>query len=143
MNALLSWLADLFPRTVGAAEIAQWRAASAPDDRRPLDALLTEAYIGGVVDLFSQPAALVTEVTQRPCASRIARLQAQTRARVVNLRHESVNLTDPFAHRLLALLDGTRDRPALQKELGTGFDRGSAGLDAMLQFFARVSLLVA
>ncbi|MEO6748724.1 MAG: hypothetical protein ABI294_03950, partial [Casimicrobiaceae bacterium] len=72
-----------------------------------------------------------------------ARLQAQTRTRVTNVRHESVKLADTFAHRLLPLLDGTRDRMTLSHELGSTFDRGPEGVDAMLQFFAKVSLLVA
>lgn len=142
-NAMLLWLAGLFPRTVSAADVAQWRAASASDDTRPLEIALTEAYVSGSIDLFSQPVAVVAEASERPRASRIARLQARSRPRVVSLRHESVNLNDPFAYRLLPLLDGTKDRAVLQRELGPDFDRGSIGFDAILQFFAKVSLLVA
>lgn len=143
VNAMLMWLVELAPRTASIAEVAAWRAAHAPDDARPLDALLTEAYVGGVVDLYSQPAPLSSTVSERPRASRIARLQAQSRPRVVNLRHESVNLTDADARRLLPLLDGTRDRRALLAALGPSFARGDAGLDTMLRFFAKVSLLAA
>jgi len=143
VNAMLLWLADRFPGTVGMADVVRWRAANAPDDRRSAEALLTEAYVGGVVDLFSQPAALVTTVSARPRASRIARLQAKSRSRIVNLRHESVNLADPSARRLLTLLDGTHDRAALRNEIGAASDSDAASLDAMLQFFAKVSLLVA
>jgi hypothetical protein len=72
----------------------------------------------------------------------MARLLARTRTRIVNLRHESVNLADADARRLLTLLDGTRDRNALLRELGPGFHHGAARLDAMLQAFARLALLV-
>jgi SAM-dependent methyltransferase len=143
VNAMLLWLADRFPGTVGMADVARWRAANASDDHRSVEALLTEAYVGGVIDLFSQPATLVTTVSGRPRASRIARLQAKSRSRVVNLRHESVSLADPSARRLLTLLDGTRDRAALRNEIGVANDGDAASLDAMLQFFAKVSLLVA
>jgi SAM-dependent methyltransferase len=143
INAMLLWLAGLFPATVDTSEIARWRARHTPDDARPLETILTGAYVGGVVDFFSQAPALVAGVSAMPRASRIARLQAQSRTRVTNLRHESVNLADPFAHRLLPLLDGTRDRDALFKSMGPTFDRGREGVDAMLQFFAKVSLLVA
>ncbi len=143
VNAMLMWLVELAPRTASIAEVAAWRATHAPDDTRPLEALLTEAYVGGVIDLYSQPAPLSSTASERPRASRIARLQAQSRPRVVNLRHESVNLTDPDARRLLLLLDGTRDRRALLAALAPAFARGEAGLDTMLRFFAKVSLLAA
>ena len=141
-RAMLLWLANLFPRTVSAAEVAQWRAASASDDARPLEIVLVEALVNGSIELFSQPVA-VAEPSERPRASRIARLQARSRPRVVSLRHESVNLSDPFAYRLLPMLDGTKDRAVLQRELGPDFDRGSIGFDAILRFFAKVSLLAA
>ncbi|MEO8847394.1 MAG: methyltransferase regulatory domain-containing protein [Casimicrobiaceae bacterium] len=143
INALLMWLASIFPATVDAREVARWRAAHTPADQRPLETILTGAYVGGVVDFFSQPPAAIAGVSSRPRASRIARLQAQSRTRVTNLRHESVKLADTFAHRLLPLLDGSRDKGTLQRALGPAFDRGAEGLDAMLQFFAKVSLLVA
>ncbi len=141
VNALLAWLASQFPATVSASDIARWRAQHTPDDRRPLETILTGAYVGGVVDFFPAPLALVGHVSARPRANRIARLQAQSRARVTNLRHESVHLADAHAHKLLPLLDGTRDKDALMEALGPTFDRGAEGLDAMLQFFAKVSLL--
>jgi SAM-dependent methyltransferase len=143
VNAMLLWLASVFPSTVSTADIAAWRARAMPNDNRPLETILTGAYVGGVVDFFSQAPAVVASVSAKPRASRMARLQAQSRPRVTNLRHESVNLADPFAHRLLPLLDGTHDRETLMKALGPQFDRGREGVDAMLQFFAKVSLLVA
>ncbi|MEP7062252.1 MAG: class I SAM-dependent methyltransferase [Betaproteobacteria bacterium] len=143
VNAMLLWLASIFPSTVSAADIVAWRARNTPNDNRPLETILTGAYVGGVVDFFSQAPAVVASVSAKPRASRIARLQAQARPRVTNLRHESVNLADPYAHRLLPLLDGSRDQEALFKALGPEFDRGREGVGAMLQFFAKVSLLVA
>jgi len=143
VNAMLMWLAAQFPATVSAATLAQWRATHTPGDTRALETILTGAYVGGVVDLFSEAPVLVAAVSAKPQASHIARIQALTRTRVANVRHESVNLADPVAHRLLPLLDGTRDKAALLRGLGSTYDRGREGLDAMLQFFAKVSLLVA
>jgi hypothetical protein len=67
---------------------------------------------------------------------------AKSRPRVANVRHESVSLAEPAARRLLTLLDGTRDRSALLRELGPTFEAGAPGLDAMLHAFARLALLV-
>lgn len=141
VHQLLLWLAELTPRTVSVAEIVEWRTRQAPGDRRPIEALLAEAYIGGVIDLYLKPAPLATSISERPVASPVARGMARTRTRVVNLRHEMVNLSDPFAHRLVPLLDGTRNRRTLQEALGTEYDRGQDGIDAMLRFFGRVALL--
>lgn len=142
VNGMVMWLADLAPQTVGTDDVARWYAARPHDGRRPLESVLAEAYVGGVVDLHSAPPPLTSTVSTKPSASRIARLLTKSRTRIVNRRHESVSLTDPDGRRLLALLDGTRDRRALLRDLGDGFERGAAGLDAMLQVFARLALLV-
>jgi hypothetical protein len=141
VHQLLLWLAELAPQTVSVAEIAAWRMRQPPGSDRATEALLAEAYIGGVVELYLQPATLVTGGSERPVASPVARAMAATRARVVNLRHEMVNLSDSFARRLVPLLDGTRRRQALLEALGADYDRGPDGLDAMLRFFGKVSLL--
>lgn len=143
VHQLLLWLAELAPRTVSVPDIVAWLARQAPNDRRPIELLLAELYIGGVIELYLQPAALTTNVSERPLASPVARAMARTGMRVVNLRHEMVNLSDPFARRLVPLLDGTRSRRTLQEALGTGYDRGPDGLEAMLRFFGKVSLLQA
>ncbi len=142
VNAMVMWLADLAPRTATVNEVARWYGARSQGGDRPLEAVLAEAFIGGVIDLHSTQAPLTSEVATKPRASRMARLLARTRTRIVNLRHESVNLADADARRLLTLLDGTRDRNALLRELGPGFHHGAARLDAMLQAFARLALLV-
>jgi methyltransferase-like protein len=54
----------------------------------------------------------VLEVSERPVASPLARLQAAQGGRVTNLRHETVTL-NAFDRQLLPALDGTRDRAAL------------------------------
>jgi SAM-dependent methyltransferase/methyltransferase-like protein len=142
VTRMLLWLAELSPRTVSVADIVAWLATQqAPNDRRPIELLLTEVYIGGVIEFYVQPAALTTTVSERPLASPVARAMARTQARVVNLRHEMVNLSDPFARRLVPLLDGTRNRRTLIEALGSDYDRGEEGLDAMLRFFGKVSLL--
>jgi SAM-dependent methyltransferase len=142
VNAMVMWLADLAPRTVTVKDIARWYSTRPYEGARPLESVLAEAFIGGVIDLHSTQASLTSEVAAKPRASRMARILARTRTRIVNLRHESVNLTDADGRRLLTLLDGTRDRGALLRELGPGYEHGAAGLDAMLQAFARLALLV-
>ena len=136
---LLLWLADLAPRTVSFADVVAWRARQLLGSASPADALLAGLYQGGVVDLYSQPAAITTEPSERPVASPVARAMARTRTRVVNLRHEMVHIDDTIALRLLSLLDGTHDRATLQETLGR--DCSPQRLEALLRLFGNVALL--
>ena len=80
---------------------------------RPLEAILTDAYMLGIVDLHVHPPALTIRASDRPVASPLARLQARTRDDVTTLLHTRVRIADANALRLLPLVDGTRDRAAL------------------------------
>jgi hypothetical protein len=68
---------------------------------------------------------------------------------VTNLRHTTVRLEDDLGRRLVALLDGTRDRAQLADELRsflgeTGQDVPEpleAGLERSLEGIARLALL--
>ena len=53
-------------------------------------------------------------------ASALARLQAAEGTRVTTLRHTSVEVADELGRRLIALLDGTRDRAALVRGARAG-----------------------
>jgi hypothetical protein len=59
----------------------------------------------------------VSEVSERPRASLLARLQAQRGAVASTLVHKNVEMEDPIGQKLLQLLDGTRDRRGLADEL--------------------------
>jgi methyltransferase-like protein len=74
-------------------------------------AILT-GYTVRLLELHTHEPEFVTEVTDRPRASDLARAQAKKGGRITNQRHEIVTL-DEFSRRTLQLLDGTRDRAAL------------------------------
>jgi hypothetical protein len=59
----------------------------------------------------------VTEISERPRASAFARLQARTLTKVTNLKHESIRLEDPLVRTFVGLLDGTRDRATIAREM--------------------------
>ena len=59
----------------------------------------------------------MTEISERPRASALARLQARALTKVTNLKHERVRLEDPLVRTFLGLLDGTRDRAAIASEI--------------------------
>lgn len=90
-------------------------ATSVAQDNEVLWQALLSAYASPaeqMVELQLSAPRFVSALSERPLASPLARLQAQTSARVTNMRHESVVLDD-FACHLLRQLDGTRDRTEL------------------------------
>ena len=70
-------------------------------------------------------------------ASALARVQTGRGTRVTTLRHAGVDVPDELGRRLIGLLDGTRDRAALLRELGRPADE----LERSLEGLARLALL--
>jgi methyltransferase-like protein/ubiquinone/menaquinone biosynthesis C-methylase UbiE len=93
-----------------------------------------------LVELHSFEPRLVKSVSERPEASRMARFEAQSRQIVTNVWHDRVTLL-PAQQALLRLLDGTRTREELAKQLQETLS--SAEMDEHLRFFAYAGLLVA
>jgi hypothetical protein len=115
---------------------------------RPFDALLTEAFVAGIVTLHVHPPALAVVGGVHPVANPLARIQAETRDEVAGLLHTRVRMPDLHTRRLLTLLDGTRDRAALVAAMvgpPSGFDRDTARqfVDYALEQFGKLALLVA
>jgi len=143
-RALLEALTGASPAAVPMAELRSRFAMAVP---RPLPALLTDAYVSSLVTLHVHPPALAVAAGERPAASPLARLQAQTQDDVTTLQHARVRLEDPNARRLLALCDGTRDRAALARALQAApaslpaADAASFVAHALPQF-ARLALIV-
>jgi hypothetical protein len=118
------------------------------DLKRPLETILTDAFVSGIVTLHVHPPKLVAEAGPRPTASPLARVQARNGDEVTNLVHIRARLPDAPTRRLLTLLDGTRDRTALAKEMngpefGHDRDKARAFVDYALAQFGRMALLVA
>jgi methyltransferase-like protein/SAM-dependent methyltransferase len=83
-------------------------------DAQILGANLLKAYgySDNLVELHVYAPHFVVEVSERPVASPVARLDAEKRGPVTNVRHERVRLNE-FSYYLLPYLDGSRDRAAL------------------------------
>ncbi|HEX7615261.1 MAG TPA: class I SAM-dependent methyltransferase, partial [Thermoanaerobaculia bacterium] len=109
-------VSDLLAAARARLSAAGGRLATAGDEARLLRFLLG-SYGANVTHIRSAPCPFVTEISERPRASALARLQARALTAVTNLRHESVRLEDPLAITFLELLDGTRDRTAIASEM--------------------------
>jgi methyltransferase-like protein len=83
-----------------------------------LRTVLLQAYLARIVILQTAPPPLRAQPDERPRASPLARAQAETGMSLVSsLLHANASLEGELEHRLLALLDGTRDREALGETL--------------------------
>jgi methyltransferase-like protein/2-polyprenyl-3-methyl-5-hydroxy-6-metoxy-1,4-benzoquinol methylase len=111
------YLAQAWPRPVPFGELlARSRSrlgldgAGVARDGQVLAANLMTAYgfSGNLVELHVHAPQMALEVSERPVASPLARLQAKAGARITNLRHERVKL-DEFERCLLPYLDGHHD----------------------------------
>ncbi|HEX2758242.1 MAG TPA: class I SAM-dependent methyltransferase, partial [Thermoanaerobaculia bacterium] len=88
-------ISDLLASAGARVSAAGGRLATVEDETRLLRFLLA-SYGANVTQLRSTACPFVTEVSERPRASALARLQARTLTRVTNLRHENVRLEDPL-----------------------------------------------
>ena len=107
---------------------------------------------GGEARLHVHPPTPAAQASDRPETTPLSRRQAAAGPLVTTLRHGYVRLNDPLARLLVVLLDGSRDRPALVRDLTTAaVDLGAppqieqqlaAGIDGHLQHLADVGLLL-
>ena len=74
---------------------------------------ILEMHLSGLVELQAAPSCCCTQLSERPVARRLARLQAVSGNCVTNLRHQLVMVGD-LARHLLPHLDGSMDRAGLQ-----------------------------
>ncbi|MBW1862161.1 MAG: methyltransferase regulatory domain-containing protein [Deltaproteobacteria bacterium] len=80
------------------------------------DTLLT-AYSANIVELHIYAPHFVQEPGDRPVASALSRIQAQTDSLVTNLCHRTIGMEETYGRILLPLLDGTRDINAIHEEM--------------------------
>ena len=123
---------------LGEAWPAALRVADLGDDPAVAE-MLRRAYAANLVRLHVWAPEMTTTPSAHPVASALARLQAAEGTRLTTLRHTSVEVADETGRRLISLLDGTRDRAALLRELGRPADE----LERSLEGLARIALLEA
>jgi cyclopropane fatty-acyl-phospholipid synthase-like methyltransferase len=122
----------LLERSLGAADLPAEIAAAR------LRAIALEAYIARVIHLHSVPPPLSAGAGERPLASPLARAQcAAGLPAVSSLLHVNARLEGELEPRLLALLDGTRDRRTLAGELPSAMEQ----IEQCLARFASLGLL--
>lgn len=119
--AALGHLGEIYPRSLPFSEllsIASSRTRNSPavvdprsvgPEARRLAEPLIRCYATNAVELSVRPAGFTLAIGERPRTTATARMQAEQSARVTNLRHETVQLTD-LERAVLRRLDGSHDR---------------------------------
>jgi hypothetical protein len=136
VRSALTRLGEAWPDAIPVAELA---TGATEAETLELCETLSRAYAANLVHLHVWAPPVATEPGERPVASALARLQAAEGERVTTLRHTSVEVPDALGRRLIGLLDGTRDRAALLRELGRPADE----LERSLEGLARIGVLEA
>ncbi|MBI1747687.1 MAG: methyltransferase regulatory domain-containing protein [Acidobacteria bacterium] len=127
-KAALVRLGEIWPQLIPFSELLSWArlqtgiAASSHGitlDRASLELceILLHTYKAGLIELHVFRPEYAAAVSERPMASRLARLQVESGDILTNLRHTSVRVEDEIGRQLLRLLDGTRDHATLLRDL--------------------------
>jgi methyltransferase-like protein/ubiquinone/menaquinone biosynthesis C-methylase UbiE len=132
--------------------------------KQELGQALLQAHLAGCLEIHTHRPPFVTDVSERPMASALVRLQLRKGITISTLQHQTLRIEDFLSRQLVSLLDGTRDRTALLKDLSESTKTGTShlisdgkhaavidetlghvrdGLDKNLATLARLAVLVA
>ena len=90
--------------------------------------ILLSLFSAGVAYLHTLPVSCISVPGERPSASSLARLQCAEGITVTNQRHGPVTMDDDAARFLLPLLNGTKDRAALEDCLAEALRDGTLNI---------------
>lgn len=130
-KAALAHLASIYPMSshyadlLTAARDLSGANSKSDDEAEALVEILLHTYATGLLEAYPRAPDYTTQVSARPIASRLARLQVESDTMVTNLRHSNVEVGDELGRQLLMLLDGTRDRDELVAELTAMVESGN------------------
>ena len=116
------------------------------EDASWLSDMILKLFVANFVELHIHAPVFAAQVSERPVASPLARLQVRNASSVTNQRHTAIEVGDDAARQLLLILDGTRDRQQLLAELRGRLNSGEVTaerLETNLNRLAKKALLVA
>lgn len=141
VKAAMVYLSEVWPGTVPfetLRDMARSRLNSASpepkvtaEDTENMGKFLLTAYATAstsLVEIHLHPPTFVVEISDKPIASPLARIQAATGNVVTNQRHEPVGLEEFNRHRLHHL-DGTRNGAALTEVLSSLVEKGELSVE--------------
>jgi len=147
-KAALFVLTEAWPETVAFPDLlaSVERLTGEPQGPESLAEILLATYAAGLIELHAHPLRCVSKISRCPVASSLARSQAQRGKLITTPLHSTVECGDEVERRLIALMDGTRDLPALAREIGPISGRPeevvAGAIQANIAALARTGLLV-
>jgi SAM-dependent methyltransferase len=129
MIAAMGRINSAWPHAVPFSELRDLVSILSPRSNPPRDTamdlarMLLLAFRLGIVELWTEPTTFLARDHQRPMMSPLARHLVAAGEQVVNLRHQHIPTT-PVLTTMAPLLDGTRDRTDLLRDLERLIDAG-------------------
>ncbi|MDE3181628.1 MAG: methyltransferase regulatory domain-containing protein [Acidobacteriota bacterium] len=120
-KAAMHYLGAHWPERIAFDDLsscARKESGWAPEDGGgpALEDMLLKMFGGTMVEFHALSPHFAVKAGERPVATALARYQLSKREFATNLLHQTVNFDDVARHFIL-LMDGTRDRPALLREM--------------------------
>lgn len=129
-KAAVRSLRGVWPHGLAFGELLAAARAEAGGDAEEsaaeLGRTLLALYGAGLAHFSTVPPCSARQISERPEVSAVARAQIQRGSTVTTLQHLNAILPGPFNRRLLGLLDGTRTRADLLRELRVWIESGEA-----------------
>jgi methyltransferase-like protein len=119
-----------FPDLLAAARRLAFSEKDENENRVALCEILLRCFAAGITELHIWAPPFVTDVSEHPIASPVARHQNRRTKRITTMRHTGLELNDALSRNLLELLDGTRDFAALVEAMAAVVQAGKATLEA-------------
>ncbi len=139
-KALLECLGEAWPEALSfptlQASIAE-RSGREPDTGA-LARVLLDLFRVAFVELRMRRPGCVKKISPTPAVSLLARYQASHGCFITTPRHTTLEPPSDFERRLIALLDGTHDRMALEREL----PKSDGDVTASLERLGRMGMLI-
>ncbi len=121
VKAALFHLSQSYPRYVHFDDLLEkardFSATKTETDAKDLSNYLLEIYRSGLLELHIFQPPFTTKVSDKPKVSELVRHQLKSTQFITTQRCITINISDEFSRKLLQLLDGTRDKQALIRDL--------------------------
>ncbi len=121
VQSALRYLSKEWPRAVKFDELLEQARqdtnSNSATDQETITNVLLMGYSKGIIELHSQPTAIVNTVSEYPQASPLASWQAKQSAKITNLRSEWQIMQNAVCLRMLPYLDGKHSHAELLKLL--------------------------
>lgn len=135
VKSAMSYLAEQWPRRIAFFELCDKATAmmtvaglppdsSSLEDQTALAQILLLCYGAGLLELHTWAPRMTLSPGAKPMTSPLTRLQTARGEKVTTLCHETIEIEGSLGKKLVQLLDGTRDRSQILRDLTSAILEG-------------------